>query len=94
MITKCYWVARQTREAAQNNYVTDRRGISIPLFMAYRCLYCGEYFAQTQAEEHFGTIRAGYNHSTLRENLIEITVKDSMEKDNGREAENGLHGRI
>jgi hypothetical protein len=33
--------------------------------MAYRCLYCGEYFSQSGAEEHFGKTRIEYNEGRL-----------------------------
>jgi hypothetical protein len=53
------FVAKQTKEAASMGHVTLRncgeiRTGTIPVWMAFRCLYCGEYFNQTMAEEHFG----------------------------------------
>jgi len=55
------FVAKQTFEA-RTGHVTlrnageIRRG-TIPVWLAFRCLYCGEYFNQRTAEEHFGMTR-------------------------------------
>ena len=59
------FVAKQTREASTTGHVTLRncgeiRTGTIPLWMAFRCLYCGEYFNQSGAEEHFGITREKY----------------------------------
>ncbi len=56
------FVARQTKEARLTGDVTLRncgeiRTGTIPVWEAFRCLYCGEYFNQTMAEEHFGMTR-------------------------------------
>ena len=59
-ILKCEWVARQTGEARRSGKVTVRSGHIIPVWLAFRCLYCGEYFSQSGGEEHFGTTRADY----------------------------------
>lgn len=59
------FVAKQTKEASETGYVTlrnfgkMRRG-RIPVWIAFRCLYCGEYFNQSGAEEHFGMTREEY----------------------------------
>lgn len=59
------FVAKQTKEAEKTGFVTlrnageIRRG-TIPVWMAFRCLYCGEYFNQVMAEEHFGKTREEY----------------------------------
>jgi site-specific DNA-cytosine methylase len=37
--------------------IEDALGV-VPVWMAFRCLYCGEYFNQREAEEHFGKTRA------------------------------------
>ncbi len=63
MISKCKWVAEQTCQAAKTGKVTIRSGHTIPVWMAFRCLYCGEYFSQAAAEEHFGETRAEYKSS-------------------------------
>ena len=60
------FVAKQTQEAESMGYVTLRncgeiRTGTIPVWMAFRCLYCGEYFNQTMAEEHFGMTRKEMN---------------------------------
>ena len=53
--------ARQVFQSGGDNVkVTIRNGKTIPLWAAYRCLYCGEYFNQTGAEEHFGQTRQDY----------------------------------
>ena len=59
------FVARQTKEAESTGDVTLRncgeiRTGTIPVWMSYRCLYCGEYFNQTMAEDHFGMTRKEY----------------------------------
>lgn len=59
-ISKCEWVAQQTFEASKTGKVTVRSGHKIPVWLSFRCLYCGEYFSQGGAEEHFGTKRADY----------------------------------
>ena len=56
------FVSKQTQEAESTGYVTLRncgeiRTGTIPVWMAFRCLYCGEYFNQTMAEDHFGMTR-------------------------------------
>jgi hypothetical protein len=59
------FVAKQAREAMKTGSVTLRncgeiRAGTIPVWMAYRCLYCGEYFNQSRAEQHFGMTREKY----------------------------------
>ena len=54
------FVAAQIKEAQTTNHVSLRIGRKIPLWAAYRCLYCGEYFNQPGAEEHFGITREAY----------------------------------
>lgn len=54
------YVAKQTNEARKTDFVTIRNGKRIPLYMAFRCLYCGEYYNQAGAEEHFGKTRKKY----------------------------------
>ena len=56
------FVAMQTLEASSTGHVTLRncgeiRTGTIPVWVAFRCLYCGEYFNRTMAEEHFGMTR-------------------------------------
>ena len=51
------FVAKQTKEAKETGYVTIRGYGKIPLWIAFRCLYCGEYFNQSLAEAHFGMTR-------------------------------------
>ena len=56
------FVEKQTNEASSTGDVTlrdcgDIRTGTIPVWMAFRCLYCGEYFNQTMAEDHFGMTR-------------------------------------
>ena len=56
------FVAKQLKEARTTGDVTLRdcgeiRTGTIPVYLAFRCLYCGEYFNQTMAEEHFGITR-------------------------------------
>lgn len=51
------FVAKQTKEARETGYVKIHGGGKIPLWIAFRCCYCGEYFNQSMAEEHFGMTR-------------------------------------
>lgn len=47
----------QTHDACKHGEITTRNGTKVPVWMAYRCLYCGEYFNQAEAEKHFGKTR-------------------------------------
>ena len=68
------FVAKQTKEAASTGNVTLRncgeiRTGTIPVWVAFRCLYCGEYFNQTMAEDHFGMTREQFlNNLQKKEN--------------------------
>ena len=53
-------VLSQLREAHKTGQVTVAGGSKISLWSAFRCLYCGEYFDQKGAEEHFGITRKQY----------------------------------
>lgn len=72
-IAKCKWVAEQTNEASRTGFVTVRRGKRIPVWLAYRCLFCGEYFDQSAAEEHFGQKRSEYVHD-VKDEVIEVAA--------------------
>ncbi len=73
-VLKCEWVASQTAEASRTGKVTVRSGHTIPVWLAFRCLYCGEYFSQAGAEEHFGTKRTDYNDGSGRGIIKEVEV--------------------
>jgi hypothetical protein len=73
-IKLCDWVHKQTNEAAITGEVHIRDGQKIPVWMLFRCLYCGEYFAQAGAEEHFGKTRLEYNEDAKAEQVIEIMM--------------------
>ena len=75
-ILKCKWVAEQTIEASRTGKVTVRSGHTIPAWLAFRCLYCGEYFSQVGAEEHFGTARADYDDGIDDGTIKEIEIID------------------
>ena len=77
---KCKWVAKQTYQAAHTGKVTVRSGHTIPVWLAFRCLYCGEYFSQTAAEEHFGENRGDYYKDSEKETEM-ITVKTLKKSD-------------
>ncbi len=51
------FVITQTHDACKLGHITTRDGIVVPVWMAFRCLYCGEYFNQAGAEKHFGKPR-------------------------------------
>ncbi len=66
------FVTKQTNEASSTGYVTLRdcgeiRTGTIPVWMAFRCLYCGEYFNQAMAEDHFGMTREQFLGQALEE---------------------------
>ncbi len=66
------FVAKQTHEAATTGNVTLRdcgeiRTGTIPVWMAFRCLYCGEYFNQSMAEDHFGITREQFFEQARKE---------------------------
>ena len=69
---KCDWVSQQTHEASNSRFVTIRNGRRIPVWMAFRCLYCGEYFNQAGAEKHFGKTRIEFNKNAHTESHIEV----------------------
>ncbi len=65
------FVLCQTKEAEAHGHVTLRncgeiRTGTIPVWIAYRCLYCGEYFNQRGAEEHFGITRKEFFEQALK----------------------------
>ena len=69
------WIAEQTREASSSRSVTVRDGHKVPVWMAYRCLYCCEYFNQVEAEKHFGKTRMDFNKDAPAEaKYIEVAV--------------------
>lgn len=54
-------VLRQMQQAsASKTEIECRCGQRVRLWMAFRCLYCGEYFCKGCAEEHYGKSRAEY----------------------------------
>ena len=73
-IKKCDWVYQQTFEASRTNQVRIRNGKRIPVWQSFRCLFCGEYFSQKGAEEHFGQTRLKFNENA--ETDLEIEVED------------------
>ena len=54
------FVRKQFTEAKGDCNVTCGCGLRLPLRFAYRCLYCGEFYCQSCAEEHFGKTRDEY----------------------------------
>ena len=53
-------VIAQLREIRETSHVTTAGGHRLPVWAAFRCLYCGEFFARKGAEEHFGMTRENY----------------------------------
>lgn len=45
-------------------------GETIPLWRAYKCLYCGEWFCLACGERHFGMTRAEWNASKEGQDTI------------------------
>lgn len=72
---KSEWIAGQLREARAENFITTRTGTHIPLWLAYKCLYCGEFFSQSGAEKHFGQTRIEHNKGKLMGMDSEIEVE-------------------
>jgi len=69
------FVAKQTTEAMTTGFVTLRncgeiRTRTIPVWSAFRCLYCGEYFNQKMGEEHFGMSRKEFFEAPAVEDAI------------------------
>lgn len=56
---KAQRVISQTMEA-KSGTVNCCCGTKLPTWIAFRCLYCGEYYCQKCAEIHFGKTRAEY----------------------------------
>lgn len=64
-LTKAEFVAKQFKEAMFHEgqsvqSVTCECGCNMPLRFAYECLYCGQFYCQSCAEEHFGETREEY----------------------------------
>lgn len=57
---KRIFVRQQTKEAKETGFVTIRGCGKIPVWKAFRCLYCFEYFDKLHAEIHFGMTRKKY----------------------------------
>ena len=73
-LAKCAWVRNQTMMARDGSVVL-RNGSVIPVWCAFRCLYCGEYFNQAGAEEHFGKTRIEYNEDRPEVQRVEVSEK-------------------
>ena len=59
---KAAFVAAQWKQAkGPQPDVVCGCGLKLPLRFAYRCLYCGEFYCQSCAEQHFGKTREQYN---------------------------------
>ena len=54
-------VRKQFEQAKGPTQVTCGCGRTNPIRFMYRCLYCGEFYCQPCAEEHFGKTREQYN---------------------------------
>ena len=61
-LEKRAFVRKQTEQAMDKGRPFVRCGCLTKLRMpeAYKCLYCGEWYCATCAEEHFGKTRAAY----------------------------------
>ena len=59
---KATHIASQWRQAkGLSPKVTCECGLTAPLRFLFRCLYCGAWFCQTCAENHFNKSREQYN---------------------------------
>ncbi len=79
------FVAKQSKEASSTGYVTLRdcgeiRTGTIPVWMAFRCLYCGEYFNQTMAEDHFGMTREQFLSKQIGKENEDGTIQKTSTK--------------
>lgn len=54
------FVHKQTQQAASHGFIRCFCEIKVPVWKAYRCLYCGEFYCLRCAEVHFGKTRAEY----------------------------------
>lgn len=77
-IRKDAWVAHQTNQARSTGWVTTRKGVTLPVWCAFRCLYCGEYFNQAEAEEHFGKTREEFNKDAPPAEKIEVETLERV----------------
>ena len=73
---KITFVAKQFKEAMYQEgqsvqQVTCGCGLTMPLRFAFRCLYCGEFYCQPCAEDHFGKTRAQYNLEKKEHDLLQ-----------------------
>lgn len=54
------FVRRQTQEAMDTAHVHCGCGKLRPTWLMYRCYYCGEFYCEPCAPEHFGKSREEY----------------------------------
>lgn len=74
---KLAFVFAQIKQAAANEPVSCYCGACGPAYKLFRCVYCGEFYCLTCAEEHFGKTRAEYAAEKIAAGLE--TVSDSPE---------------
>lgn len=68
---KAEFVMGQIRTISETPpYCRCHCGLKIYLPLAFKCLYCGEYYCQPCAEEHFGETREEW--ATKNANNIEL----------------------
>ena len=53
-------VYKQQKQAMMVSKVTCECNLTIPLYHVTRCYYCGEYYCEKCAAEHFGKSREQY----------------------------------
>jgi hypothetical protein len=68
-------LCRQWGEAISSGEITCLCGWKRSLVMAYRCLYCGEWFCAPCAEKHFGQTILDWVKQKRRERRAELEAK-------------------
>jgi len=74
---------QQHLDATNSETIVCRCGLMRHLTMAFRCLYCGEWFCFTCAESHFGqTVQEWRDEkrSKLRDELNDLTTEQIKER--------------
>ncbi|MBW2644563.1 MAG: hypothetical protein JRE23_00035 [Deltaproteobacteria bacterium] len=82
-LEKREFVRKQTMQAMKSSAVNCSCEIEFPLWLAFRCLYCGVYFCQKCAEKHFGKTRAQHLAEKEQRRCSGYKVFPGGEKCNG-----------
>lgn len=84
---------QQHLDAANTQTITCSCGQKRHLTLAFKCLYCGQWFCFSCAEQHFGKTVEEYREeerAKLREEFIGLTVDQIRERMQMRRLKNSL----